>query len=68
MDEPLIHTSKGNLPVASLKYRHEWHEDAVAITFVEEYWLDGELVRRNAHARLKKGLDAAIESQLFGMK
>lgn len=66
-DEPLIYTSKGNLPISSLTYRHEWIEDDVAITFAEEYRLDGELVKRSAHSRLKKGLDATITNQLFGM-
>lgn len=66
-DEPLIYTSKGNLPISSLTYKHEWFEDDVAITFAEEYRLDGELVKRSAHSRLKKGLDAAITNQLFGM-
>lgn len=67
MDEPLIFTKLGNLPVASLKYRHEWIEDEVAITFVEEYSLNGEVVKRSAHSRLKKGLDTAIQNQLFGL-
>ena len=66
MDEPLIYTSKGNLPVSSLSYTHKWVEDEVAITFIEEYRLDGEVVKRNAHARLKQGLEAAIQNQLFG--
>jgi hypothetical protein len=65
-EEPLIYTSKGNLPISSLTYRHEWLEDDVAITFVEEYSLNGEIVKKSAHARLKKGLDAAIQNQLFG--
>lgn len=68
VDEPLVHTTKGNLPVSSLKYRHEWLEDDVAITFAEEYTLDGEVVRRNAHSRLKKGLEAAVHNQLFGIR
>jgi hypothetical protein len=69
-DEPLIYTSHGNLPLAALDYTHHWLEDAVAITFVEEYRLKttGELVKKNAHARLKKGLDSAIEQQLFGQR
>ena len=67
MDEPLVYTTKGNLPISSLQYRHEWIEDEVAITFVEEYRLDGELVKRSAHARLKQGLGSAITNQLFGM-
>ena len=66
-DEPFIYISKGNLPISSLTYKHEWLEDDVAITFAEEYRLDGELVKRSAHSRLKKGLDATITNQLFGM-
>lgn len=67
-DIPLIYTKLGNLPIADLTYRHEWAEDDVAITFIEEYYLSGELVKRSTHAKLKQGLDAAIENQLFGMK
>jgi hypothetical protein len=66
-EEPLVHTTKGNVPLSKLQYRHFWEEDDVATTFIEEYWLEGELVRRNAHSRLKRGLDAAIQNQLFGM-
>jgi hypothetical protein len=66
-DEPLVYTTKGNLPISSLEYRHEWIEDEVAITFAEEYRLNGEIVKRSAHSRLKKGLDTAIQNQLFGM-
>lgn len=65
MDEPLIYTSKGNLPIASLDYKHEWSEDDDAITFTEEYRLNGELVKRSTHARLKKGLDMAAVTQPF---
>jgi hypothetical protein len=56
-DVPLIYTTKGNLPVADLKYRHEWAEDGDSISLVEEYFLGDELVRRNVHMRLKKGLE-----------
>lgn len=65
-DVPLIHTTKGNLPIDDLEYTHYWLEDDAAITFVEEYRLAGEIVKRNAHARLKKGMDAVIRQQLFG--
>jgi hypothetical protein len=67
MDEPLIYTTLGNVPIKDLQYQHYWLEDDTAITLVEEYRYQGELVKRNAHARLKKGLDAALESQLAGM-
>ncbi len=59
--EPLIYTTKGNLPVASLQYHHEWQEDDDAIYLIEEFTLDGELVRRNVHARMKKGLAALLK-------
>lgn len=68
MDEPLIFTTKGNIPVAHLEYSHEWAEDDVAITFIETYRLNGEIVKRNSHARLKKGLGTVIENQLFGTR
>ena len=69
-DEPLIYTTLGNMKVSDLDYRHYWLEDQVAITFVEEYRVRGtdDIVKKNAHARLKRGLDAAIESQLFGTR
>lgn len=46
---PLIYTSKGNLPVDNLTYRTQWEFDAQGITFIEEYHLDAELVKRSAH-------------------
>jgi hypothetical protein len=66
-EEPLIYTTKGNLPISSLQYRHEWQEDGAAITLIEEHLLDGEVVKRAVHVRLKQGLQAAIEGQLFNM-
>jgi hypothetical protein len=53
---PLIWTSKGNLPIASLEYRTEWQVTEDSYVFVEEYWLDGECVKRSAHAFLPKGV------------
>lgn len=60
-DVPLIYTTKGNLPVADLEYRHEWQEDDNAIMLIEEYRLGSEVVRRNVHARLKQGLQSLYE-------
>lgn len=66
MTEPLVFTSRGNLPVASLAYSVRWEENDQGIEFHEEYRLDGELVRNNVHIRLKKGLDSNIEQAVFG--
>lgn len=64
-EEPLVYTSRGNMPLSELTYRHEWLEDDIAITFVEEYLHKGEVVKRSAHSRLKQGLDTLIQNQLF---
>lgn len=55
-DEPLIYTSKGNLPIASLQYKSGWQDTEGALVFFEEYWLGEELVKRSAHALSKQGL------------
>lgn len=65
-EEPLIFTTKGNLPVAMLEYRHGWFDSDTEISFVEEYLLDGEVVKRNVHCRLKKGLEFFPEQPQLG--
>lgn len=64
-EEPLIYTTKGNVPIASLQYRHEWQEDDNGIYLIEEYTLDGEIVKKNVHARLKKGIPSLLKQQTF---
>lgn len=56
MTEPLIYTSLGNLPVASLDYGTRWEDMPDYIKFVEIYTLDGEVVRESAHVYSKRGL------------
>ncbi len=55
--EPLIYTSKGNVPLASLKYEHRWEDTPDEVTF-SEFWYaeDGELVKNNCHKLAKKQL------------
>jgi len=56
MSEPLIFTSKGNVPVASLRYEHKW-EDNAKYTALLEFWFDGdEIVKNNVHVMAKDGL------------
>jgi hypothetical protein len=56
-EEPLIWTTKGNIPVSSLKYEAKW---VVAqgdfVKLVEEYRLNDEVVRSNAHVLSLRGL------------
>jgi hypothetical protein len=46
--QPLIYTSKGNLPIDSLKRTDGWDFDPHGITYWEQYELDGEVVKRGA--------------------
>lgn len=48
-DEPLIATSKGNLPVGALFYKTEWITDPTHMVFREEWYLGEELVKANSH-------------------
>lgn len=56
MSEPLIYTSRGNLPVSSLDYETRWEDTPDYIKFVEVYRLDDEVVRESAHVYSKRGL------------
>ena len=56
--EPLIYTTKGNLPVASLRYATQWFDDADTTVFVEEYFDGDESVKRSVHVYSKRGLTA----------
>lgn len=49
MDEPLIYTSKGNLPIASLRYEHKREDVPGSIVFIEEFFLGDESVKRAVH-------------------
>ena len=48
-EQPLIWTSKGNLPVADLTYVPMWEETDDYIKFVETYKLDNEVVKQSAY-------------------
>jgi hypothetical protein len=48
--EPLIHTTLGNVPVASLVYETEWRMTDSVIHFCERYRdSTGAVVRQDAH-------------------
>ena len=54
---PLIYTSNGNVPEASLQYSKEWKIGTDLIVFTE-MWHDstGTLVKNNVHLYALKGL------------
>jgi len=65
MNESLIYTVKGNLPISSLQYETEWIDSEDSIKFVERYLLLGEVVKESAHVYIKKGIASSIEQGIF---
>lgn len=63
MDEPLIYTTKGNLPIASLDYSHKWEDLETCIKFSETYTLDGEIVKQSAHVLMKTSPTLGVEME-----
>lgn len=55
-EQPLIWTSKGNLPIADLAYSTAWEESPDATVFIEEYRQGDEVVKRSVHALSKHGM------------
>lgn len=62
-DVPLIHTSKGNLPVSSLRYDPQWVDTSDYTKFIERYWLGDEIVKESAHVLTKRGLSSDAVAQ-----
>jgi hypothetical protein len=52
LSEPLIWTSRGNLPISALKYEVMWEDHSPQyMKFCERYLAeDGEVVKESAHA------------------
>lgn len=49
MDEPLIYTTKGNLPVSSLRLVNTREDTPGNVVLVLEHFLGDESVRRDVH-------------------
>lgn len=66
-NEPLIFTTRGNVPIDSLDYSHEWLENDEELRLVETYKAkdNGEIVKQNVHIKLKKGLHMFGEQGTF---
>ena len=64
-DEPLIWTSRGNMPISALEQRDVWtiNEDEVALA--SESWFEGECVRRQVHIKKLRGESVLVEAGVF---
>lgn len=61
-ETPLIHTARGNLPIASLSHSVEWRITDKIIHFTETYRdASGEIVRQDAHV-YSFGADATSDA------
>lgn len=47
--EPLIYTTLGNVPVASLTHETQWRFTDTIVHFTEIYKFAGEIVRQDSH-------------------
>lgn len=64
-EEPLIYTTKGNVPAASLTYETAWVVNDDFIKFIERHRdASGEVVKESAHVYDRKGVSglAAVAS------
>jgi hypothetical protein len=50
LDNPLIHTTKGNIALGDLTYKNGFDWQPNGVVFWEEHWLGDEIVKRSAHA------------------
>lgn len=66
MSEPLIFTTKGNLPLSSLTHEVEWRIAEKVIVFVERYLLGDEVVKESSHVKLLDGVAALSDVGKIG--
>lgn len=62
--EPLVFTTKGNIPISSLEYFNRWEDSPEYVKFTEGYKLNGEVVKEGAHVMMRKtpGMELFQES------
>ena len=65
MSDPLVYTTKGNVPVASLVYETAWEITPDYIKFIERYRDGQEVVKESAHVYVLKPVTAMAEAQSF---
>jgi hypothetical protein len=64
--EVMISTMKGLLPESKLVRKVVEQESANEIITMSEWYLDGELVRRDVWLNMKRGLDVSGEASALG--
>lgn len=65
MSEPLIWTTKGNIPLAGLRHEAEWRVSPEQVVFIERYWLGDEVVKESTHVKILIGAAAVGTAAAF---
>lgn len=60
-EEPLVYTTKGNLPASLLRYETAWRDAPDHVIFRERHYLGDEVVRESSHVMLREGHKVAPE-------
>lgn len=63
MSEPLVWTTKGNLPISTLQHRVDWSVTPEQIIFTESYFLGDELVKKSSHVKVLTGVAVLGEAE-----
>ena len=66
MSEPLIWTTKGNIPLVGLTHQTEWRITEKVIVFIERYFLEGEMVKESSHVKLLDGVETSADVGKIG--
>ena len=53
---PLIFTTKGNVPLESLRHEVEWRISDEVVIFIERYFNDDDMVKESTHVKLLTGV------------
>ena len=64
MNQALIFTTRGNLPISDLTHEVEWRVGADQVIFIERYKLDGDVVKESTHVKLLTGAAALGEAAI----
>ncbi len=60
--QPLIFTTKGNIPLDSVTQVVEWRVSPDQIIFIEKYFLGEELVKESTHVKILTGVTMTGEA------
>ncbi len=65
-DQPLIHTSRGNLPVSDLREAVVWTQNDSEIVCAVEHWAGDECVRRQVNILKLQGESVLGQARHLG--